>query len=131
MIGSNEMVRQINQYISELISEPLFAINNPNDYSTTISQLNWVGIKTVNQLNDALIKYSEQAKKVASEKFKDFSKGSTGVMYRTLAFFYLCYAILLVNDYNDNEILDYLSENKIGHNYKKALDELLKIKQKL
>ena len=97
MINLNEIVRQINQHISELISRPLVPISNSDDYSTAINQLNWFGIKTADQLNNALIKYSEPAKKIATEKLKHSSAKSISLMHQTVAFFYLCYAILLID----------------------------------
>ena len=131
MINSNEIVRQINQHISELISRPLVPISNSDDYSTTINQLNWFGIKTVDQLNNALIKYSESAKKIATEKLKHSSAKSISLMRQTVAFFYLCYAILLIDGYDSGKMFKYLSENSIGFNHSKTIKELLEIKKSI
>ena len=131
MIDSNTIVHQINHHISNLISNPLDHHKDPDDYSMTISQLNWLGIKTVKQLNEALITYSEQAKVIASEKLKHHSSKSTGIMFQTAAFFYLCYAILLANDCDAQKISAYLKENHIGSikDHPGTINELLRIKE--
>lgn len=130
LIDSNPNVHQINQHISTLTSESLAVHNDPDDYSSSINELNSVGIKTVKQLTEALTLYTEQAKIIASEKLKNYSSGSPGTMFQTVAFFYLCYAVLLANDCNKKKIINYLEKNHIGSkkSHVAIADDLLRIK---
>lgn len=129
LIDSNPNVHQINQHISTLISKSLTIKKDSNDYSSTINELNSVGIKTVEQLTAALTMYTEQAKIIASEKLKNYS--SDGIMYQTVAFFYLCYAVLLTSDCDKKNLIDYLDKNHIDSkkNRPAVADELLRIKE--
>ncbi len=132
MLKSNAIVQMINQHISNLVREPLDEVESDEVFQATIHRLNWVGIKTVRQLNDALTMHSKLAMKIASEKLKDYSEpGPSSNIHQTIAFFYLCYAMLLANDSSIEEICRYLEENHIGlpgHNYKGA-QELFELRK--
>lgn len=115
IINSNPFVKRLNQHIVKLFHSTLGNVANNEDYVSTINRLNWVGIKTVQQLNDALAQYSQLAQKIASEILKDYErKDSSKTVRPTIAFFYLCYAILLSNCKSKEQVSEYFSDTNIA-----------------
>lgn len=131
MLNSNESVLSINNHIADLVRRPLIEVEGDEEFKDTIFRLNWLGIETVQQLNDALSKHSMLAKKKASEKLKDYyKKESSSRIKETIAFFYLCYAILLAQNSSKEIIYRYLQETHIGliHERDEDANELLDLK---
>lgn len=115
MLESNATVQMIDRHISDLVDRPLDEVESDEEFQATIHRLNWLGVKTVRQLNDALALHSKLAMEIASKKFKGFNKSDpSSKVYQTIAFFYLCYAMLLAKDSSINEISQYLADNHIG-----------------
>ena len=131
ILKSNESVLNINKHISDLVRESLVEVEGDEEFKDSIFRLNWVGITTVQQLNDALVMHSALAKKIASEKLKNYhKKASPSNIKETIAFFYLCYAILLANNSTKEEIYKYFDETHIGliHERDEAVDRFLKLR---
>lgn len=105
MIDSNPKILALNQYISGLFKEPLDPATGGDDFKDIICRLNWVGIKTVQQLNEALNTYSELAMQIALELLQDYhNEDPSSKIKSTIALFYLCYAALISD--NDNGSLE-------------------------
>ena len=127
MLKSNEKIVNINTHISNIIKRPLDEVTN-DDFKPTIHKLNYLGITTVGQLNDALEKFSSAAMKIASEYLTD----SPGIVKPTIALFYLCYAALLSTADTKEEVFKYLEETNIGFDFNardKAAEKLLNLKK--
>ena len=117
MIKSNEKILSINAYISNLIKQPLVDVTN-NDFKSTIHELNYLGITTVRQLNNALNTFSSATMKIASKILKNYPPSNS--LKQTIALFYLCYAILLSTANTQKEIYQYLKEAHIGLEYERS-----------
>lgn len=129
MLESNEKVININTHISKLLKRSLDEVTN-DDFKPTIHKLNYLGITTVGQLNDALKKYSSAAMNIASK----YLTSSSGIRKPTIAFFYLCYAVLLSTADTKEEIFKYLEETNIGFDFTardRAAKKLLDIRNEV
>lgn len=134
MLKSNKNILDINKHISGLVKENLVEVNGDEEFKDSISRLNWLGIITVQQLNKALDIYSTLAKKIASNKLSNYRRDdSPGSFKKTIAIFYICYAILLSEHGTEEKIFRYLTETNIGLDYERneAVQEFLKLKQLL
>lgn len=132
IINSNSTVKALNQHISKLFDCTLDAVKDNQDFASAIHRLNWVGIKTVQQLNDALLKYSNLAMKIASEKLRNYQKKEgSGKATLTIAFFYLCYAVLLSNCNSKEQVSEYFSDTNIAlpEERDKAIQEIYALKR--
>ena len=113
-IQTDSDLRLLNTHIESLIKERVCTDLDSFDVTTTIDQLNWVGVKTVNDLLTALHDYSELAMRIANEVLK--GKTTSDRTYKvtaTIGLFYLCYAILLAKGSGPDVIYRYMKENHI------------------
>ena len=115
MLKSNETILAIKRHISDLVKEKPIEVDSNETFKDCIFRLNWLGIKTVHQLNEALTMYSALAMDIASAKLSNYQKEDPSrTIKETIAIFYLCYAVLLANHGTEDEIYKYLEETHIG-----------------
>ena len=116
IIHINPDINAINQHIVDLFGGYIDYNNSDETYKMTIQRLSWFGVKTVADLNDAILKYAKGAKKIATELLRasDHEKDSRDKISSTVAFFYLCYSMLLMNNSNLEDIKQYIRYAQIG-----------------
>ena len=133
LVNSNPEVQELGQHISNLLKRTLSNDDSDDHLRSTIKCLNWLGIKTVRQLNTAISKYSKNAKVIASELLKDYHDDSTASIGNTISLFYLSYAILLSDFGTKEQIYRYFKDNSIGldEETKKLTKKFLNIKTNL
>ncbi len=112
-IRQNPDIIRLNKHLSELMGREQVEFDN-FDAEQTIKELNWFGITTVGKLTDYISLYTDVAIKVASEKLKDYKPTFDSVTTTLIAFFYLCYAILLKEHLHLDKIKKYLNDLNIG-----------------
>ncbi|OAA84688.1 GTP pyrophosphokinase [Clostridium ljungdahlii] len=84
----------------------------------------FLGLKTIEEINEYLEKYKE----IIVKYIKEFSKvyPQTGRQYNTVSLFYLVYIIVLSK--NDEELLDcFIKKFRLGKDFKSVLNETKKI----
>lgn len=134
MLSSNAEIKALNQHISNITGRSFETIRNGGEFQSTIYRLNWVGIKTVRELNEALTKHSELAMKIADEIFTSGNLDEPiGTIKETIALFYLCYAVLLADGRSEEDIYEYLDETDIAlqRERRKAAREIFSLKKLL
>ena len=115
IIQSNTNVRLLNRHIANLFGEPLEGSVDPSIAESTIEELNWLGIRVVDDLFNAIQECSEIALAVANEILKDYKSGDDNKSVNpTIGLFYLCYAVLIARDYSIEQIVQYQRDNNIG-----------------
>ncbi len=132
MVKQNTDIIRLNEHIAKLFDEKLVEFDN-RDAEQTIKELKWFNIITVGQLSKLISNYTDCALKIASEKLKNYERKSDGKAKDLIAFFYLCYAILL-NEFLDTEKIEkYLNDLNIGgkKTKKSTADELYQLGLKL
>ena len=132
LINNNQKIQTLSDHISNLFKQPLQETANHFEYESTIKQLNYLGIKTVKEINDAITLHLNSAMNIAS-KIIDHSDENDfdDTVPKTIAFFYLSYAILIYNHNNEQDIINYLINNNIGlpKERQKIAQELMSCKQ--
>ena len=115
-INIDPNIKAINQHVIDLFGGYIDYNNNDDTYKLTIQRLNWFGVKTVADLIEVILKYTEGAKKIATELLRAsvHEKDSTDKVSSTVAFFYLCYSMLLIKNGNFENIKKYLQYAQIG-----------------
>lgn len=83
---------------------------NSANYQLILSGFQWFGITTVGDAKQLLEEKRDLAVSLAGE---NLSRGEYTSLMKTIGSFYLCYA-KLVEEYPEEEWLDYLRENNIG-----------------
>lgn len=112
---SNTQIKQLNTHIHSLTGVPFDDSVDSFSHATIIKHLHWLGVKTVRQLHDVILNHTEEAKIIASEMLKNYdNKEKPKTIRKTIAFFYLCYALLLVNECTVERVYSYLSDMAIG-----------------
>lgn len=106
-------IKHLNDHIAELMGTELHSIED-FDARSTIQELKVLNITTVKQLTDVIQKYTSMAYNIASEYLKDYDPDDNGRAAITIAYFYLCYAILLSDDCKIERIENYLEKCHIG-----------------
>lgn len=115
IIQSNTNIRLLNRHIANLFGEPLEGGVDPSIAESTIEELNWLGIRVVDDLFNAIQECSEIALAVANEVLKDYKSGDDNKSVNpTIGLFYLCYAVLIARDYSIEQIVQYQRDNNIG-----------------
>lgn len=115
IIQSNTNIRLLNRHIANLFGEPLEGSVGPSIAESTIEELNWLGIRVVDDLFNAIQECSEIALAVANEILKDYKSGDDNKSVNpTIGLFYLCYAVLIARDYSIEQIVQYQRDNNIG-----------------
>lgn len=115
IIQSNTNIRLLNRHIANLFGEPLEGGVDPSSAESTIEELNWLGIRIVDDLFNAIQECSEIALAVADEILKDYKSGDDNKSVNpTIGLFYLCYAVLIARNYSIEQIVQYQKDNNIG-----------------
>lgn len=115
IIQSNTNIRLLNGHIANLFGEPLESNVDPSIAESTIEELNWLGIRVVDDLLKTIQECSEIALAVANEVLKDYESGDDSKSVNpTIGLFYLCYAVLIARDYSVEQIVQYQRDNNIG-----------------
>ena len=132
LIKQDSNILKLNSHIKDLVGMELEPID---DFSakTSIQHLKWFNITTFKQLSRLILKYTDTAIAISSEKFKDFRPNENTKVNKTISFFYLCYAILLSEYCDVHKIEKYLSDEHIGGDApkRKIAIELYKIAKEL
>lgn len=110
---------KMNKDISELNSR-IFEINNFKEKPVSslediIQNLTYLNVKTLKEL-DVMLKHNNVLAYEIAKKFltdDDFDKNLEELSI-SIGIFYLCYAELLIKEFSDDEIIDYLLTNQIG-----------------
>ena len=113
MINQNSDVIRLNKHLANLMGKELVEFDNFSA-EQTIKELKWFGIVTVGELSSLISLYTDFAFAIASEKLKNYKPKKDSVTTTLIAFFYLCYAILLKEHLNVEEIKKYLMDLHIG-----------------
>lgn len=133
IIHSKPEIQDINQHIAKLIGCPLESFESDELIKYTINDLNWFGIKTVRQTYDMISKYTNLAKDIASEILNKRCEDHERKAEQTIAFLYLCYAVLLSKCQNEEEVCQYFDHGNIESpdKRKEAAKEFMKLKKLL
>lgn len=132
LINNNQKIQTLSDHISNLFKQPLQENANHFEYESTIKQLNYLGIKTVKEINDAITLHLNSAMNIASKIIDHPDENDfDDTVPKTIAFFYLSYAILIYNHNNEQDIINYLIKNNIGlpKERQKIAQELMSCKQ--
>lgn len=128
LIKSNSDIAFINESVSKF-----FGVNFSDDisdaqYESTITELKWLGINTHSQLKMLISNYTKYAVKIAEYTICNSRKSGKygGTIHKTIAFFYLCYALLLNQHKNEIEVRNYLEDNNIGSSKNETIDDIAK-----
>lgn len=135
----NADIMDINSHIEAIIGINFAETIRPDDYERIIKQLHWFGINTLNQLYDFIARNCRYAIKIAKEllvPLDSVNKGEKIVIFRTIAFFYLCYAELITNtkEYEFDSFVQYFEEmniDGINESRKEAASSLFRLREKL
>lgn len=115
LIEKDENIQRINKHIGKVTGESSLKKSDNLSFERSLQQLAWLGIRTVRQFVDILPKYTEIAMKIATVKLGQYKNSSNkGMIKETIAYFYICYAILLTENTTEERIERYIVENKIG-----------------
>lgn len=115
LLETNSNLKRLTKHIQNLTGVQIEEIEEGHYYASTIERLRWFGFKTVRQVVEMIAEKTDIAIKIATEKLKDYKdKEDPGKMRKTIAYFYLCYALLLSQNYSENEIYKYLLFTNIG-----------------
>lgn len=120
LVEINTDIIEINSQIEAITGVKIHDNISSSYYETSIKELHWFGINTLNQLYDFIARNRWYAIKIAKDRFsrRDFAnKEEKIVIHRTIAFFYLCYAELITNTkrYDFNSFVQYFEEMNIGN----------------
>ena len=115
LIDQNKQIKMLNRHISALMKESLTDELTDHDYRSIIEKLKWFGITTTEQVLKLIATQTDRATAFSNEFLKDYvTDGETKFITKTIAFFYLCYALLLSEDCSKERIKNYLRDNHIG-----------------
>ena len=115
IINTDNNIQRLAQHITTLMDKPLKDKATKSYVECMISKLNWLGVRTVKQINLIINQYTDTAMTIASQKLKDYQrKEDEDETDPAIALFYLAYAVLLSEKCNKNDIQLYLEENHIG-----------------
>ena len=115
LLETNSNLKRLIDHIQNLTGVQVEEIEEGHYYVSTIERLQWFGFKTVRQVVEMIAQKTDIAIKIATEKLKDYKdKEDPGKIRKTIAYFYLCYALLLSQNYSENEIYKYLLFANIG-----------------
>lgn len=131
IINSDKDILEINNKIASVIEEEFGGYLTIGNLEETIYELQWFNINTLSELRNFISRNKKCAIEIASEyltneKIYNFTDA--------IAFFYLCYAELLQNNYGYSEVMEYFSDNNIEINIdkrKQAVEKLLQLRKKL
>lgn len=113
-IKQDANVLKVNKHIEELTGVMFEKMSN-NQAENIIQRLKWLGVTTVQQLADVCLEFADSAILIASERLKDYrEKEDRGTINDSIAFFYLCYALLLKKHCTEEQIRKYFEDTKIG-----------------
>ena len=132
-IETDKEIIELNNIIAKICEQEFESENTIEELVDTINRLHWFHINTIAQLRDFITRNKKYAIDIAREFLKD-TKDDGGIITKSIAFFYLCYAELLCNDYDLDEIVEYLSDTKVGPNLssrKLYARRILKLREKI
>ncbi len=118
LLNQNDNILRLNLKIKELMGRELADIEDYNA-KLTIQRLKWFNIVTVGQLLNLISKYTDTAVAIACEKLKNYKIDENSIVTKGIAFFYLCYAILLSEYCEVEKIEKYLEDVHIGRDVSK------------
>lgn len=135
----NSDITEINSQIESIVGVNFDETIRPSDYEKSIKKLHWFGINKLNQLYDFIARNCSYAIKIAKEILVPqyfANEEEKIVIYRTIAFFYLCYAELITNtkEYNLDSFVQYFEEMNIADfnkSSREAAYSLFQLRKKL
>lgn len=113
LIEKDKNIRRLNTHIESLVKSKLDKNEDNESYESSIQKLSWFGITTARQVAEMFTIYTSTAMEIANVLLNEHSLDNA-IISRTVAYFYLCYAILLKEHRDENFIFNYLNENDIG-----------------
>lgn len=129
MFKSNEDIILINENISKIFGVEFAEGVSNTQFESTLTELKWLGINTHSQLKKLVSNYKKQAIRIAELKIGE-SQNKTNdadtTIHKTIAFFYLCYALLLAEHRNEIAVKKYLQDNNITGSNGKSIDVIAK-----
>lgn len=126
LIKSNSDIAFINEKVSGFFGDDFYDDISDTQFESTITELKWLGINTHSQLKMLISNYKKYAVKIAEHTICNSEKSySSGKIHKTIAFFYLSYALLLNQHRNEIEVKNYLEYNNIGSS-NKTIDDIVK-----
>lgn len=115
LIDSDENIIKLNNHIEKYTGSTVKDFVGDSTYQLIIEKLNWLNITSIGQIADAIARYLDTAIDIANEMLKEYKdKEKTGNFNKTIALFYLCYAVLLKEHCTKKDIYNYLIDNNLG-----------------
>lgn len=113
IITSNPDVETLNGIIRNYCDRTFSPEISTSTLELIIDELHWLGVYTVNQLNNC-IENNKDTAAVIAEGFIAKKSVKTPIS-KTIALFYICYAELLRRKPDYDQIMQYLEENNISY----------------
>lgn len=130
VLNTNQKLQELNQRIGEIAGMEIRSNEQPEKYVSTLQELNSIQIHTTIQLNQSIDRNTNLAvylaEKILHNSYMKEPEGST--LTKTIGLFYICYAELLSNGANPDDIILYMTENHIGEpnrSKRKFVDKLI------
>lgn len=115
-INTKPQLQELNRRIGETAGMEVNAQEIQEKYVSTLKELKYLGIHTTAQLDQCVKRSADLALYIAEKRlrnrYKVEPKGTT--LLKTIGVFYLCYAEMLLNKWDEERIKQYLVENAIG-----------------
>ena len=132
-IDSNRDIVELSNKIREFFGWGLREKKYPGALERAVGELTWVGVFTIDDLQQCVLRNKDYAAKIAKKKSEQ-NKRSLGAVDNTIAIFYLCYAELLSSDCSEERVVKYYKDNEIcssERERKSGAKELLAIRDTL
>lgn len=140
IIASNPDIVTLNKIISKYFGRPFSEEISTSSLEEKIDALHWLGIHTISQLNDCIKNNKDNAaiiaeefilKDTTDEDSEEDSKPSP--LSKTIALFYICYAEIIRENLEFEQIMQYFKDNKIGRgpDRAKGVRHLLEVGRKI
>lgn len=113
VIKSNPDIMGLNETLANILGGRFLKRISPESIESTIKQLRWFGVCTVDQLQSFIARNKDKVAVVA-RKMCDLGIKPFNSLKRTIALDYLCYTELLTANPSAEEIRRYLNENHMG-----------------
>lgn len=137
LLNTDNNLKRISNILEDLSGRKLNDSVESLYYESTINELNCLNVYTISQLRSLIDKGSDYAIEIAKRFLSTYKaehiNDDTAALSKTVAYFYLCYAGLLINELDFDSIVKFLYDNSIGeYQEQEALaTELLQIKKEL
>ncbi|MCM1221541.1 MAG: hypothetical protein NC548_44390 [Lachnospiraceae bacterium] len=113
VIESNLDIIKLNEDLANIFGGRFMKRISPESFESTIRELRWFDIGTIDELQGFITKNKDKVAMVAQEML-NVGIRPLNSLKRTIAFDYLCYAELLTANCSSEQIKQYLNENHMG-----------------